>query len=85
MQHFCIDLAADNPLDNAELYGIIDTLELLWNKFGEVFFETDPQKKVSLEFTIYVIRRNHYEYSKYSISTHQQPSVQAIDYSFLDK
>ncbi len=41
-----VGLAADNSLDNAELYGIIDTLEMLWNKFADVFFEQDPQKKV---------------------------------------
>ena len=47
MHTLCIDLGADNSLGNAEVYGIVDTLELLWNKFGEVFFETDLQKKVS--------------------------------------
>ncbi len=41
-----IDLASDNPLNNAELYSIVDALELLWNKFAEVFFETDPKIKV---------------------------------------
>ena len=46
---FFIDLASDSALKNAELYGIVDTIEVLWNKLSEVFFEQDPQKKVSID------------------------------------
>ena len=54
-------LAADNPLGNAELYSIIDILEILWNKFAEVFFEKDPQKKVKI---ISIILLMYYYYSR---------------------
>lgn len=40
------DLAGTNEIENAEIYSIIDALEVLWERLVLYFYERDDKKKV---------------------------------------
>lgn len=44
--YWYIGLAGTTPLENTDMYGVMDAIEMLWGKFSDYFFEKDAQRKV---------------------------------------